>query len=149
MANHREKGWIDEQITRLINNAPDISTSNAVRAIAPILKTIALNQKNQKYYLIESKSKKLAVTTLSQVSKPSIYKQVIYAYPSKAIAKQNQEDLKDSVVGEYELILLLFQFLGIQEIDSLILDLDLPVEIERQKLYDLCQTQLKLSSNIA
>jgi len=149
MANHREKGWIDEQITRLINNAPDISTSNAVRAIAPILKTIALNQKNQKYYLIESKSKKLAVTTLSQVNKPSIYKQVIYAYPSKAIAKQNQEDLKDSVVSEYELIPLLFQFLGIQEIDSLILDLDLPVEIERQKLYDLCQTQLKASSNIA
>jgi hypothetical protein len=149
MASHIEKDLIDNQITCLISNAPDLATSNAVTAIAPILKTIALKQKHQKYYLLESKSKKLVVTTLSQVSKPSIFKNVIYAYPSMAIAKQNQEDLKDSIIGKYELVPLLFQILGMQEIDSLILDTDSPIEIERQKLYDLCQTQIKLSSNIA
>ena len=143
------KTLIDDQITHYISNAPDLVTANAVKAIAPILKTIALNQKSAKYYLLESSNQKLAVTTLSQVSNPRVFKNVIYAYPSMAIAQQDQADLKDSVIGEYKIIPLLFQLLGMQEVDSLILDLELPIEIERQKLYDLCQTQLKMNSNIA
>jgi hypothetical protein len=143
------KTLIDDQITYHISNAPDLVTANAVKAIAPILKTIALNQKYAKYYLLESSSQKLAITTLSQVSNPRVFKNVIYAYPSIAIAQQNQADLKDSVISEYKIIPLLFQLLGMQEIDSLILDADSPIEIERQELYNLCQTQLKTNSNIA
>lgn len=143
------KTLIDDQITHHISNAPDLVTANAVKAIAPILKTIALNQKYAKYYLLESSTQKLALTTLNQVSNPKVFKNVVYAYPSSAIAQQNQADLKDSVISEYEIVPLLFQFLGMQEVDSLILEVDVPVEIERQKLYDLCQTQLKPNSNIA
>lgn len=143
-----DQSSIDAQIRHLINNSPDVATSTAMQAIAPILKAIALNQKHLKYFLLQSPTGNLILTTLSQVSNPKISKKVIYAYSSEAIALQNQ-DLKDSVIKEIEIVSLLFQLLGMQEIDSLIIGENLPKEIKRQKLYDLCQTQLKMSSNIA
>jgi hypothetical protein len=143
---------LNRQIKELIQNAPDLATVSAVTAIALTLKTIALNQKHPKYFLLQSPTGNLVLTTLSQVSNPKTSKNVIYAYPSAAIAHQNQEELIDAVVKEFETIPLLFQFLGIIEIDSLIFADNLPQEVERQKLYDLCQAQIKsevTSSHIA
>ncbi len=146
-------GLIDAQIVKLITNAPDLDVSEAIKAIAPVLKTIALKQKYSKYFLLQSPTGNLILTTLNQVSNPKIVKNVIYAYPNQAIAaqdqKQNQKELQNSIISEYEIIPLLFQFLGMPEVDSLILNHNSPQEIERQKLYNLCQSQLKVNHNIA
>jgi hypothetical protein len=149
MVKDSAQDFIDNQISRLVKNAPDSTIANATKLVAPVLKTIALNQKHLKYFLLQSPNGNLELTTLSQVSNPKVSKNVIYAYPSEAIARQNQEELSDAVVKEFEIIPLLFQLLGMPEVDSLIFDDNLPKEIERQKLYDLCQTQLKVINNIA
>jgi hypothetical protein len=148
MINNSVENLIDTQIDHLINNAPDRETSNAVKEIAPILRTIALDQKQVKYFLLQSPDGNLVLTTISQVSNPKISKNVIYAYPTEAIARQNQTDMPDAVIKEFEIIPLLFQLLGMSEVDSLILD-EMSREIQRQKLYELCQAQLKRFSNIA
>lgn len=147
--------FIDAQITKLITNAPDLAVSEATKAIAPVLKTIALQQKYSKYFLLQSPTGNLVLTTLSQVSNPQVVKNAIYAYSNQAIAaqdqkqNQNQKELQDSIICEYEIIPLLFQLLGMPEVDSLILDQNPPQEIERQKLYNLCQSQLKVNHDIA
>ncbi len=148
MVDRSARDLIDTQISHLIGNAPDLETSNAVKAIAPALKTVALNQKHFKYFLLQSPTGNLVLTILNQVSNPKISKNVIYAYPTEAIAHQNQVDIP-SVITELEIIPLLFQLLGMSEVDSLILDDNLPKEIQRQKLYELCQNQLKGLNNIA
>ncbi|AFY72449.1 hypothetical protein Syn7502_00282 [Synechococcus sp. PCC 7502] len=142
---------IDTQVNHLIRNAPDLATSESIKAIAPVLKNIALQQKHSKYFLVQSKGGNLVLTTLNHVSDSRISKNVIYAYPSLAIAAQNQAGLIDSEIIEVEIISLLFQLLGMPELDSLILDEKLPKEIERQKLYNLCQVQLRtqITNNIA
>jgi len=149
MAKDSAQNFIDHQIIRLVKNAPDPDTANATKLVAPFLKTIALNQKHLKYFVLQSPTGNLVLTTLSQVSNPKVSKNVIYAYPSEAIAKQNQAELADAAIEEFEIIPLLFQLLGMTEVDSLIIDDDPPKEVERQKLYDLCQTQLKITNNIA
>jgi len=149
MAKDSVLDFIDNQISRLVKNAPDSDSANATKLVAPVLKTIALSQKYPKYFVLQSPTGNLLLTTLRQISNPKVSKNVIYAYPSEAIARQNQEELSDAVIKEFEIIPLLFQLLGMPEVDSLIFDDNLPKEIERQKLYDLCQIQLKVTNNIA
>jgi hypothetical protein len=152
MAKNSEQS-LDTQITRLISETTDPAIVSAIQAIAPVLKMIALKQKSSIYFLLQSPSTGLVLTTLRLVSDSKISKNVIYAYPSLAIASQHQaesqEELPDSIIFAVEIISLLFQLLGMQEVDSLILDEHLPQEIYRQKLFDLCQMQLKITSNIA
>lgn len=157
MTNNFVENVIDTQISHLISNAPDRETSNAVKAIAPVLKAIALDQKQLKYFVLQSPTGNLVVTTFNQVNNPTGNKKgtknLIAAYPTEAIARQDLIDLPDAVITELEIIPLLFQLLGMSEVDSLILERvspeEMPREIQRQKLYELCQAQLKGFSNIA
>jgi hypothetical protein len=140
---------LDWQIKELVQNAPDLVTTGAVKVIAPILKNIALQQKYPKYFIHQSPAKSLVLTTLSKTNSQleNPLKNVIYLYPTLAIAQQDSPtDLEDTTIQEVEIIPLLFQFLGIVEIDSLIIIDGSPQEIDRQKLYNLCQTQLKTQS---
>ncbi len=140
---------IDTQIAALVNDAPDPMMAGAIQNLSPVLKVIATRQKHLTYFVLQSTNNLLLITLVYR-SQPAISKNVVYAYPSRAIADAERLQMIDQPnCQEIAIIPLLFQLLGMNEVDSLILLGDRSetkgTEINRQKLYDSCQQELQKS----
>lgn len=141
---------LEWQIAKLLANAPrDFATQLAVQAIAPVLKTIGLRLHHPRYFILQDPQNHWAVSSLNHRHLPNLTKTVAYAYSDRQDA--NQERLKqpsDSICKEVELIFLLFQFVSMKELDSLILfeqahNLQQGTEIVRLEVQQLWEAQLQ------
>jgi hypothetical protein len=144
---------LDNQIQGLINDAPqDGTTPELVRAIAPILTSLAGQLRHPQYYLVQTLQQDWAILTIQnepEASAEATEKTVVYAFPT----------LKDTAAGPFPvndpgLISLpmpvthiLFQLVAMEGVDSIVFfetpgNLDIGTEIQRQEVMGLIQGQL-------
>jgi hypothetical protein len=138
---------IDKQIQELIDNAPeDDLTAQGMKAIAPVLKLLASRFQHQKYFVWQNSQEQWVLTTLAHQSKPNVTKQVVYAFASAADATSFYNT--SGSAQPIPIISLLFQLIGMERIDSLIVferpgDMMSGKEVSRQELQNLIYTQLQ------
>ncbi len=142
---------IDKQIETLIKEAPsDGITGQAVQAVAPALKAIALQLKHSQYYILQTLDQGWVMTTLSHQSQPNVQKNVVHAFPTLQDAAAGPYSVKDPQVMALPMPVthILFQMLALKSIHSVIFfdqpgDLKKGVEVRREDFQTLLQTQLK------
>jgi len=143
---------LDQQTAQLLANAPtDFAAKFAVQAIAPVLKTIALELRHTHYYIIQNqKNGSWALSNLSHRQMPELAKNVVYAYSDRTDANtiRLKQMPQDTVCQGVDLIFLLFQLVSMKEVDSLILfeqptNTNQGTEIVRAEIEQLWQTQVQ------
>jgi hypothetical protein len=143
---------LDRQIAQLLANSPkDFATGFAVQAIAPVLKTIALELRHSHYYLIQNqKNGSWALSNLSNRNMPELAKNVVYAYSDRSDANKTRIEQMphDTICKGIDLISLLFQLVSMKEVDSLILfeqpnNTNQGTEIVRAEIQQLWQIQVQ------
>jgi hypothetical protein len=143
---------LDDQIQSLIDDAPqDGTTPELVRAIAPILTSLAGQLRHPHYYLVQTLQHDWAILTIRnepEAHAAAAEKTVVYAFPT----------LKDTAAGPFPtndpgLISLpmpvthiLFQLVAMEGVDSIVFfetpgNLDIGTEIQRQAVMGLIQAQ--------
>jgi hypothetical protein len=143
-----------DQIQTLIDDAPqDGTTPELVRAIAPILTSLAERLRHLRYYLVQTLQHDWAILTIQTEAEPNTEpteKTVVYAFPT----------LKDTMAGPFPtndpgLISLplpvthiLFQLVAMEGIDSIIFfetpgNVEIGIEIQRQEVMAWVQQQLQ------
>jgi hypothetical protein len=144
---------IDQQIQVLIDQAPEYGLApTVVEAIAPAFRAIAGQLKHPQYYVLQTLNQNWLVTTLSHRTQSNLTKQVVYAFPTLAAAKTNpyaSEDLQ-TVALSVPTVHILFQMLAMKPIDSIVFfetsnDLESGIEVSRQRIESLVQTQLQMT----
>jgi hypothetical protein len=144
----------DEQIRRLINDAPQDGTTPAlVEAIAPILKLLAGRLRHSQYYIVQTLEQDWAITILENRDQPDIKKTVVYAYPSLKDVFTSPYPMHDPQMMALPIPVthILFQMVAMDAIDSTIFfeipgNTETGTEIQRQDLHNLIQSHLQQSS---
>ncbi|ASC72970.1 hypothetical protein XM38_039310 [Halomicronema hongdechloris C2206] len=146
---------LDQQLQTLIDEAPDDGmTADAVRAIAPTLKAIAMQLKHGQYYILQTLDQNWVMTALSNRNQPENRKNIVYAYCTLQDVASGPHSVKDPQVMALPLPVthILFQMLALKPIDSIIF-FDTPgnvrkgIEVRRQDVQSLLQTQLQHPSS--
>ena len=137
---------LDIQINQLIaqTTQEDWDLVGTIKAIAPVLKTIALEQEYTEYF-VQQNEHGFALDRVQKISDPAVTVDMIFVYSKKAIAHQNCNGDSSLRVVKWEIIPLLFNFLGINDVHSLVFDQNFAKKVERQTLYELCQHNLRIS----
>lgn len=141
---------LDDQIADLIQNTPShLINPDAVAAIAPTLRAIAVQLKHPQYYILQNLEQSWVMTALTNRTQPNTRKNVVYAYPTLQDAAASQATIKDPQVMALPVpvINILFQLLAMKPIDSLIFcetpgQASQGIEVRRQDLEALIQAQL-------
>ncbi|MBD2427588.1 hypothetical protein [Phormidium sp. FACHB-1136] len=141
---------LDDQIADLIQNTPShLINPDAVAAIAPTLRAIAVQLKHPQYYILQNLEQSWVMTALTNRTQPNTRKNVVYAYPTLQDAAASQATIKDPQVMALPVpvITILFQLLAMKPIDSLIFcetpgQASQGIEVRRQDLEALIQAQL-------
>lgn len=141
---------LDEQLKILTDDAPKYNVPPIVieRAIAPVLRLLAMGLKNYEYYILQNMAEDWILTTLVN---PQLKqeKTVIYAFANaKDAAVANQSDSADIFAAPILVTHLLFRLFSLQEVDSVIFldnsaNLNTGVEIKRDRLVTLIQQQMQ------
>jgi hypothetical protein len=142
---------LDEQIRVLIDNAPqDGSTPRIVKAIAPLLKQLAVQLRHREYYILQSMQEQWVVTTLSNRAQPEMEKRVIYAFATVDDAKSASGVTPDSgaIAIGLPVTHILFQTIVLRTVDSLIFfeepgRLESGTEVRGNDIRNLVQAQLQ------
>jgi hypothetical protein len=146
---------LDQQVAQLLANAPtDFAARFAVQAIAPVLKTIALELRHTHYYIIQNQKNGWALSSLSHRQTPELAKNVVYAYSDRADANTVRlkqiptEKPQDTVCQGVGIVFLLFQLVSMKEVDSLILfeqptNTNQGTEIVRAEIQQLWEAQVQ------
>ena len=141
---------LKQQVQVLIDEAPeDGQTPQAMRAIAPMLISIAQQFRHLSYYVLHNLNQQLQTVTLQNRSNPQLEKTVIYAYDTLKSATQAGQD-PDLIAAPVALTHLLFQLISLPEVDSLIF-LETKqgqahsLEVHRTELQQLLQQHLQLA----
>ncbi len=115
---------LDQQLQPLIDDAPHYGIPPAVmeKAVAPALQDFAEQLQYLEYYLITLPDHSLIMTTLRRShSAASEEKRVIYVFATAQDARTFQGDAQTLLpVVSLPITHLLFQFFGLQDVDSLI-----------------------------
>lgn len=147
---------IDQQIETLIKEAPnDGITGQAVQAVAPALKAIAIQLKRPQYYILQTLDQGWVMTTLSKQAQPNVQKNVVHAFPTLQDAASGPYSVKDPQVMALPVPVthILFQMLALKNIHSVIFfdtpgDLKKGVEVRRDDIQALLQAQLKKAQGV-
>jgi hypothetical protein len=138
-----------EQVTKLIDGAPDAESRKSVREIAPILQQVAENLPQTTYYICQSQQGESVITVLKHNRQPELEISVIYAFMNtEDISKFDSGSLINQSAVEVPVIQLLFYLLAFPEIDRVIFlnnsqNLDIGKEISRQSLEDSIEQKLQ------
>ena len=90
---------LDDQIADLIQNTPShLINPDAVAAIAPTLRAIAVQLKHPQYYILQNLEQSWVMTALTNRTQPNTRKNVVYAYPTLQDAAASQATIKDPQV---------------------------------------------------
>lgn len=151
---------LDDQIQSLIQDAPqDGATPELVRAIAPILTSLAGQLRHPQYYLVQTLQHDWAILTIrneAETHPETTEKTVVYAFPT----------LKDTAAGPFPtndpgLISLpmpvthiLFQLVAMEGVDSIVFfetpgNLEVGTEIQRGEVMAWIQGQFQLEGEPA
>jgi hypothetical protein len=140
---------LDEQVTALIDGAPDLESRMSVAAIAPILQQIAATLPHVRYYICQSPTGDWAVTTLRHRQQPDLEIKVIYAFSQiESIKKFYDRHPEAELAAEVPVIHLLFEILALPAIDRVIFfnnatNFDRGQELSRAYLEELIVNHLK------
>lgn len=141
---------LDAQIQLLIEHAPqDGVTGQVVAAIAPGLKLLAEKLRHSQYYILQNLQQDWVLTTLSSRARPSVEKRVVYAFPTIQDASSSSTEFDPQMIAvPIPVTHILFQLIALSSVDSIIFletppELGTGVEVQRQDLQDLIQTQLQ------
>ena len=139
-----------QQIQLLIDNAPrDGTTPQMVEAISPILKLLASQLKHLEYHILQTLDEGWVVTTLSNRAQPDIEKNVIYAFPTVADARDFQSSWDPQVIAVPVAVThILFQMLALETVTSIVFfdtpgNLAAGTEVRRDDLQRLIQNQFQ------
>lgn len=141
---------LDQQLRALLEEAPqDGSTPEAIAAIAPLLKQIALQLRHREYYIRQSLDQQWMLTELVQRGQTETTKTVIYAFPSLGDAASGAKGAQDPRLMALPVPVthILFQILALEGVDSVIFvetpgDPNSGVEVQRTILQALVREQL-------
>jgi hypothetical protein len=142
---------LDEQVKKLIADAPDLESRNSVREVAPILHQAAATLPQTMYYICQSSQGESVITTLRHHRQPELEIKVIYAFlNTEDISKFDSGSLVNDSAVEVPVIQLLFYLLAFPEIDRIVFlnnsqNLDIGKEISRQSLEDSIDQKLEQS----
>jgi len=143
---------LDQQIQDLVSGAPqDGQTSQAVEAIAPILRQIAQRLKHLQYYIWQSLEQNWVVMTLDNQKNSQLIKRSIYAFSclEDALTAAAAGPVDPQLIAiPITIIELLFQTVTLSSVDSLVFydhpgNLMLGTEIGCQEVRRLIQMQLQ------
>ncbi|MCS6959919.1 MAG: hypothetical protein RMK91_07700 [Pseudanabaenaceae cyanobacterium SKYGB_i_bin29] len=145
---------LDRQVKRLLEEAPLHGIPvPAMKIIANVLRTVADRLEYPTYTILTASNGGWLQVTLSNRQFPELEKKVVYAYPSYGMAKAEANKLvqMEPVCQDFGTIDLLFQLLGLAEVDSLIFlnHAQSGKEINRRELYNLCQKHLQSNIHLA
>lgn len=144
---------LDQQLQRLIEQAPSAVARADLQAIAPVLSTVASRLQHLQYYLLQSLDQNWVMTTLQHREQPNLTKTVIYAYPSLEVAQASATSLDPQILAlPVPTVQLLFQLLAIEPVESLIFlerSQHPGIEISRKLLQDLIAQHLQPPMDIA
>ena len=139
---------LEQQLQNLIAEAPqDGKTPQAVEAIAPILCEIARQFQHLEYFVLQSIHQNWQITTLQNTKNLEQTKVVLYGYGELKDATQAGQ-APNLIAKGVPIIDLLFQFISLKQVDSLILferqqgNLS-NLEIHQDQLNQLIQQQLE------
>ena len=141
---------LEHQIQRLVDEAPqDGKTPQAMAAIAPIFLQIAQQLSQVEYFILQSLNQNWQITTLQNRHQPDITKTVIYGYATLGDATQAGQD-PQLIARGFPIIDLLFQFVSLPNVDSLMLMERNAGQLEQREinqidLKQIIQKQLELS----
>lgn len=138
-----------EQVTKLIDGAPDPESRKSVLEIAPILQQVAATLPQTTYYICQSQEGESVITVLKHNRQPELEISVIYAFMNtEDISKFDSGSLTNQSAVEVPVIQLLFYLLAFPEIDRVVFlnnsqNLDIGKEISRQSLEDSIEQKLQ------
>jgi hypothetical protein len=140
---------LEEQVTKLIDGAPDPESRKSVLEIAPILQQVAATLPQTTYYICQSQQGESVITVLKHNRQPELEISVIYAFMNtEDISKFDGGSLINQAAVEVPVIQLLFYLLAFPEIDRIVFlnnsqNLDIGKEISRQSLEDSIEQKLQ------
>lgn len=141
---------LDQQLRILVEEAPqDGSTPEAIAAIAPLLKQIALQLRHREYYIRQSLDQQWMLTELVHRGQTESTKTVIYAFPTLNDAASGAKGAQDPRLMALPVPIthILFQMMALEGVDSVIF-VETPgepssgVEVQRAILQSLIREQL-------
>lgn len=142
---------LDRQIQVLIDNAPqDGHTPQAMKALAPVLKTLAEQLRYSQYYILQTLDRNWVLTTLSNRATPGMEKRVIYAFSNLQDVTADPHFLKDPQVMAVPVPVthILFQMVAMNAVDSTVFfetpgNLSSGIELRREDLQNVIQVELQ------
>jgi len=144
---------INEQIQRLIQQAPTDEARVDLQTIAPVLSALAGRLQQLHYYLLQTIERRWVMTTVQHREQPDLTKTVIYAYPSLEAVKATQPNPDPQILAlPVPTVEILFQLLAIEPVESLIFleqSQNSAVEISRKLLQSLIAQHLQPPIDIA
>lgn len=143
---------LDPQIQELIDNAPqDGTTPTLMKAIAPVIKTMAEKLKHPEYYVPRTVDGNWLMVTLQNRSKPSVEKHIISAYPTLKDAEVGNQIMSNPTIDPLPIPVthILFHMLAMKTVDSVIFfetpeNLQDGVEIFRSTLQDNIKRHIQM-----
>ncbi len=131
---------LQQQVQVLIDKAPDDGkTPQAMRAIAPVLLSVAQQFHHPEYYVLQSLDQNLQIVTLQNRTQPTLEKIVIYAYDTLKNATHAGKD-PNLMALPVPLTHLLFQLISLPSVDSLIF---IETHAGNHQSLEIHQTELK------
>lgn len=141
---------LEEQLRLLIADAASHGVPTIVmeKAIAPVLKMLAIQLQHLEYYILQNIESDWVLTTITN-SKSQQQKKVIYAFVTVRDAATFQgTNNADLIAAPISVVQLLFRLFSLHQADSIIFmnnapDLSKGVEIQRDRFLSLIQQQIQ------
>jgi hypothetical protein len=140
---------LDQQLQRLIDDAPTGMDRAIEKAVVPILKAFALQMQHLEYYVLQSSDGGWVLTTLRNRHRPDVEKNTIYAFSTHKDAREfTRTASAQTVPMPIALAQILFQLFALDRVDSIVFletsgDLVNGTEVHRADLQKLVQQKLQ------
>lgn len=140
-----------QQVKLLVDDAPKYGVSSQImeQAVVPVLELFADRLKHWEYFVIQTLDGDWVLTTLSDRSRPSEQKTIIYAFASlKDAANFHGSSDSKLIATSLPITHLLFQVFSLDRLDSIIFmetpgNLNTGTELRRADLQNLIQDRLR------
>jgi len=142
---------LDQQIQDLIDNAPqDGSTPQLMRAIAPVIRTMAETLRHPEYYVPRTVDGSWLMVTLKRRKQLSVEKNIVSAYATLGDAEVGSQIMSNPTIDPTPVPVthILFHMLALKTVDSVIFfetpnNLQDGTEILRQTLQENIASHLQ------
>ncbi|MEB3232627.1 MAG: hypothetical protein VKJ64_16580 [Leptolyngbyaceae bacterium] len=142
---------LDQQIQELIDNAPQDGTTPALmQAIAPAIRSMAVQLKHPEYYVLRTVDGSWLMVTLKSRKQQAVEKNIVSAYATLNDAVVGSKIMSNPTLDPLPIPVthILFHMLALKTVDSVIFfetpnDLQTGTEIFRQTIQETIRTYVK------